>query len=410
MKLTKNYNLLNFLNRKHSLLFRVFIGVSSWFFVIIVTLKPRLAKRAFQNILSDNFRLGMRQMHWYSKRSWLKFSPIDDRFFDFTDGLSQSELADQASFLGDVSAARSTIGKKIDGLYILASKAHLALENNQQENYSKISSQYLELVNNILRLLENSDLEKGQSSATKTHENVFSKQDATLALNDFAKQFSNSDLPWFIGSGTFLGTVREGDWLNHDLDIDLGVNFEDINISDTIEILRKSSSFSVQKLVHQITIEKNSAGQPALKKRPTLIKLIHSTGINVDVFIHFVEGDIRWHGSIVHRWDNKPFELAPYDLAGISVLGPKDSDLYLKENYGNWRVPVVDYNCTTGPPNLSIVKNLTSIALFLRRAAFHLEKGEKEQAKLTMSKLEKAKIFVKKNSAYAMQPGFFGGN
>ena len=103
------------------------------------------------------------------------------------------------------------------------------------------------------------------------------------------------------------------------------------------------------------------------EKKPVLLKIIHKTGLNIDLFIHYPDGNIIWHGSSYHRWENKIFNLKTYLLYDLEVFGPDNSDLYLTENYGDWRTPVTNFHFNTGTPNLSIIKNPSSIAMFVKR-------------------------------------------
>ena len=73
-------------------------------------------------------------------------------------------------------------------------------------------------------------------------------------------------------------------------------------------------------------------------------------------------------------------------LAGVPVLGPADADRYLTENYGDWRTPVTQFNCTTGTPNLVITRSFRSVALFLTRLAHfaHGDPGEYARLRATL--------------------------
>src|SRR5690606_6081708 len=110
-----------------------------------------------------------------------------------------------------------------------------------------------------------------------------------------------------------------------------------------------------------------------LRKVPALMKLIHKNGLNLDIFIHHTETGRCWHGSLIHRWENTPFTLVKRELEGITVQAPADADRYLTENYGAWRTPVKEFDCTTGTPNLVVSRNFLSIALFLKRLAVFYE-------------------------------------
>jgi hypothetical protein len=145
-----------------------------------------------------------------------------------------------------------------------------------------------------------------------------------------------------------------------------------------VETLQRSPHFVVKKLDDAQTVLRTGPGRYVVDRAPALVKLIHENGINVDVFVHHRQGDRLWHGSSIHRWENSAFELADYTLAGVPVLGPADADRYLTENYGDWRTPVTEFNCTTGTPNLVISRTFRSVALFLTRLA-HFAYGDPEE-------------------------------
>lgn len=64
------------------------------------------------------------------------------------------------------------------------------------------------------------------------------------------------------------------------------------------------------------------------------------------------------------------------------MLGPADVDRYLTENYGDWRTPVTQFNCTTGTLNLVITRSFRSVALFLTRLAHFAHGDPGEHARL----------------------------
>ena len=70
-----------------------------------------------------------------------------------------------------------------------------------------------------------------------------------------------------------------------------------------------------------------------------------------------VEGDEVWHGSHLHKWVNSKWwsgeepTFITVAYAGRSLLIPEKWELYLKENYGNWRVPQVKYDASLQAPN-----------------------------------------------------------
>lgn len=101
-----------------------------------------------------------------------------------------------------------------------------------------------------------------------------------------------------------------------------------------------------------------------------MIKLHHNSGVQVDIFIHFEEGPVYWHGSSLHRWDNLKFDLVEREFLGLNVLAPREADRYLTENYGDWRTPVKQFNCSTGTPNVAISDSCKTRCYFLKREYF----------------------------------------
>ena len=63
--------------------------------------------------------------------------------------------------------------------------------------------------------------------------------------------------------------------------------------------------------------------------------------------------------------------------ANCHPLDPSEAD-----NYGDWRTPVTEFNCTTGTPNLVISRTFRSVALFLTRLAHFAHGDPAEYAKL----------------------------
>lgn len=175
-------------------------------------------------------------------------------------------------------------------------------------------------------------------------------------------------------SGTFLGLVREGDFLAHDYDIDVGIMASDLDLDNVLDRLSAARDFALLKVDIQPPFLSTETRDP----RPALIKLTHRTGIQIDIFIHH-PGHARdgapvvWHGSSLHRWENAPFALGPYRMHDLDVLGPTDADDYLTECYGDWRTPVTQFNCSTDTSNLVLVRHPSTVAHFLRRVvgAYH---------------------------------------
>ena len=249
------------------------------------------------------------------------------------------------------------------------------------------------MANQALALIEIKE-EKPKPVVSKNTDNMnFDKDSARQTLEDFAAVLPNQQWPWYVVSGTFLGLHREGGFLAHDYDIDLGINAEDINWDQLLEKLRSSKFFTVKVIDYYFDVYSGDNLRRAIRKVPSIVKLIHQNGMQVDLFIHYTENGRCWHGSSIHRWDNTPFELVERDLAGVKVYTPANADLYLTENYGDWRTPITEFDCTTGTPNLVVASNFISRALFLKRYAF-FALHEPKQARKLQSAMLQADVFA----------------
>ncbi|MCV3549177.1 hypothetical protein L8X97_06935 [Campylobacter sp. CNRCH_2013_0671h] len=165
------------------------------------------------------------------------------------------------------------------------------------------------------------------------------KQDAINALRDIKIVFDNIGIDFFLVSGTFLGCIREGDFLGHDYDIDIGIWSEDYND----EIKNKILEYGVF-----IQYDLNWIGG---------LKLKHINGVKIDVFLHFKEYDKIYHQGEVTKWYNTTFQLQKYNFMGDEYYGFEDFDKYLSENYGNWKIKKIDFDNILDTPNAVIMNN-----------------------------------------------------
>lgn len=161
----------------------------------------------------------------------------------------------------------------------------------------------------------------------------FDRHAAAIALADLDRLFAGLGQPMFLISGTFLGAVRNGGFIASEYDIDVGFFTADIGTDTVVQAMHESPKF--------IQVSANDK----------LIKAVHVKGTTVDVFAHFEERGLIWHGSNKHRWYNTPFELKPINLLGRDYLAPADADVYLTENYGDWRSPCAFWDTSFDTPN-----------------------------------------------------------
>ena len=355
-RLTKNYQLLRFLNRSPGPVIRAGLSGLGWLATLTFTGNRVLAADMNRSLRTDpNLKHCLRRLAWYGARSPFRIEPIEDPVFDFAAGRDCDVLNAQSTV-----AARSGNGgiqQQLDQLTILAAYPHL--------DWDALS----DAINGVLAMATGPQPTLVQKiPAPRTGD--FQVTAAGKALSDFAQLFPNTDIPWYVISGTFLGLIREDGFLRHDYDIDLGIHAETIDLSVMIDKANNDQRFTVTDIVDQVTQTRDTK-----MARPILFKLVHQDGVHIDVFVHYAEAGLRWHGSNVHRWDNSAFDLTPYTLSGTPVLGPADADRYLTENYGDWRTPVTDFNPSFGTPNLRVVQNVASLVLCLKRYALARQAG-----------------------------------
>ena len=380
--LSKSYSLLNFLNRSHSPAFRHGVGGAAYAGTLAVTGRPSIARLVRTQFVQDETKYAFRLAGWVLRRGWPGVETVTDDFFDFTLGADPADLEALEAF---IVRRRDSLPEHLwraDDLFVRAARIHAQLDAGARD-IEALRADFREHADILLPLISTAQGEP--SGPISDREGDFSVDDARAALQDLAAALPVEQWGWYVISGTFLGIVREGGFLAHDYDIDVGVTFDPAHpevLDRLVEALERSPRYVVKKLDDAQTVVETEPGRYAVERDPALVKLIHENGINVDVFVHHREGDRLWHGSSIHRWENSVFDLADYTLAGVPVLGPADADRYLTENYGDWRTPVTEFNCTTGTPNLVISRTFRSVALFLTRLARFSHGDPTEYAKL----------------------------
>ncbi len=131
----------------------------------------------------------------------------------------------------------------------------------------------------------------------------------------------------FICFGLLLGHVRENGFMKHDLDLDFGFFYE--------AGLVEKCKVAMDKANYKIEIFEPSPW-------PCRIVALHKpSGIRLDLVFFKQEQDVfltytRYKNHLLIR-KRKPFELVETNFANRSVLMPNSPELFLVENYGNWK-------------------------------------------------------------------------
>lgn len=343
---------LKYLSAQHWALSRAIFACVGYLLVLLLTGQSVLGQDTARLFWTDQYKTALHRLDWFAHYGWPRKGLRREPAFDITQNMPPAALAALEHFLADQKTPADLRSK----LYIQSARL---TQPTTADTKAQVLEHYRQIANQIAKLIP-APLPDMPKKAP-----AFTQVQARAALQDAGCLMQRLQLPWYIVSGTFLGAVREGDFLAHDYDIDIGVHFEDFDHAMFVAGLHADPRFCLVRIDDYVDLV-----GPDLAPIQThaLYKIMHQTGVEVDIFLHHLEGAQRWHGSARHRWWNADFETAPYKIAGLDVSGPADAETYLRENYGDWRTPKITFDCSTGTPNVSFNRNLSSIAQFLIEA------------------------------------------
>ena len=347
------FHLLTYLTARHWAPMRAIFAVLGFGLVMLLVGRFVLARDTVRLFWVDDYKTALHRLDWFAHYGWPRRVLHRKPAYDITHDMPPAGLGALAAIV----AKRTTLADLRCKLYIASARANQAASPQERaahlDSYARIATQIAALI------------PVAASIDPPKHAPAFTQPQAYAALQAAGQLMQRLNMPWYIVSGTFLGAVREGDFLAHDYDIDIGVHAENFNHAQFLTGLRTDPQFCLVRIDDYVDLV-----GPDLTpvQAPALYKIMHRTGVEVDIFLHHLEDSQRWHGSARHRWWNADFDIAPYDLAGLTVPGPADSDRYLRENYGDWQIPKPAFDCSTGTPNVSFNRNLISIAQFMIQA------------------------------------------
>lgn len=367
LALPKGFWMMKLLNRNYPAPLRAIAASVGFCLTLLATgrlvLAQELASRCW---IHDDFKLAARRGAWYFRRGWINLDVSQDEFFDVTESLTDRQLDTLQGFLNARAPKLPPVIHAADFALIAARR----LDNNSIPDQREAHiTQFKDACDALLSHTQTSL--SMNTPPSKPRKGDFPIADAKQTLADFLALFPTTQLPWFLVSGTFLGLIRENGFLAHDYDIDLGVFEDEIDIQAVRVAILASDKFVLKKYDHHKSTLFQAKTASKNADVPYILKIIHVSGIHIDLFIHYRDTTqtpaIYWHGSSLHRWENSAFALKSYDFYDHQVLGPADADTYLTENYGDWRTPVTEFNCTTDTPNLALVPHPIAVVIFIRR-------------------------------------------
>lgn len=370
-------HLFKFINNDKNFIDKNFIPIVIYLFTIILTFDYKFAKNFTKVFKNKNRKSSYRKFIWLLRHSWLNFTMIEDEFYIFSEDLNLEEIEYFENYLNKIKLKIDEKAYLTNLQILLARKIHLSIETNQNQQFLlEEHPAYQDIINfeKNKKILLDLPIEVEQKYNNIKKSSVeFSKIDAIEALKDFERLFPIDIYNWYIISGTFLGYYRENGFLSHDYDMDFGINYDEINFEEFINIINNMTKFTLKKIDYGEIVSRID-NKLIIEKKPFLVKILHDTGIDIDIFIHYIDGKNRWHASNFQTWNNTEFGLKEGIFEGVNIKYPDNEERYLTENYGDWKTPKKEFNCTIGTPNLSITKNYFAQALFLKRVHFHKDK------------------------------------
>lgn len=165
------------------------------------------------------------------------------------------------------------------------------------------------------------------------------KRLATENLRRAAWALNEAGACWWLDCGVLLGAIREGDLLDHDLDIDLGVWGTDEWAATTDAFL--AAGFDPV-CIHG-TLD-HGYGQSYRRKN-----------IKVDLLYFYPHERGTWQGCwtgdhlLVSVFEQPVIPPRSFEFRGIETFVPADPEGMLTARYGDWRQVVTEWDWRTDP-------------------------------------------------------------
>ena len=161
------------------------------------------------------------------------------------------------------------------------------------------------------------------------------KQQLYRLMERVDKVLKENDIPYFIVCGTLLGSVRDGEIIPWDNDIDIGIMKKDIQRLQAIEweAYGLGSKELAENHIGKLFFPEHYGNGDKYKS------------VFIDVFVFEQVGDrIQYtHEYARDTWPHEYFladelfPLQPYRFGELTVQGPAQYEPYCKRAWGNWR-------------------------------------------------------------------------
>lgn len=197
----------------------------------------------------------------------------------------------------------------------------------------------------------------------------FTTNNAQRALLDLKKILDGNQICFFLVSGTLLGCIRNNKLLGHDKDIDIGV-WDDTSHHTLLNAISSSGIFDISPI-----------------RSEHVLRVKHVNGVAIDLFYHYRTESNYWHGGSKLKWSNSPFLLVYHEFLRTKFLIPKNYDLYLTENYGDWRLENTDFDSSFDTTNSEIINYHEMEVHAYKKIIFYMKTGEQTKVECYKKRL-----------------------
>ena len=298
------------------------------------------------------------------ERSW---SLLEERALRFPRVKTWQLLANHVDSVADfdrlLACHEKAVGLNIIPAFHKDISNHLSLAALRCGDYGRAKSIWRDIILNVI----SSPVKLAQR---RPRPSPYSVGRAERALIDLKAALGAAGIEMFLVSGTLLGCIREGCLLGHDKDIDVGI-WDDVSMEQLNAAIRKSGAF--------FSIPSRS---------PYIVRVRHLNGIPLDLFYHYRETEDYWHGGVKLKWHNSPFGLSERRFLDETFLIPSNHEVYLEENYGDWKTPVTTFDSAFDTPNGEVIQPDELLIHTCRMLLSSHQKGAASKVEYYLGKLE----------------------